>query len=84
MRREVCSIITPGVSGHGTVDKIYNQKDHRVLCSVVEEQRELNPEEDSVSLNDEATGKKMVKGGRNEAVVIGLCIVDTGKSDLIL
>ena len=66
------------------MDKIYNQKDHRVLCSVVEERRELSLEEDNVSLSDEAAGKKMVKGGKNKAVVIGLCIVDTGNSGLIL
>ena len=66
------------------MDKIYNQKDHRVLCSVVEERRELSLEEANVSLTDEAAVKEIVKGGKNEAVVIGLCIVDTGNSGLIL
>lgn len=77
----MCSIITPGVAGHGTVDKIYNQKDHRILCSIVEERKDesLEEEEEEEDLGkDEEKGKKMVQGGKNAAVVIGLCIVDTG------
>lgn len=75
----MCSIITPGVAGHGTVDKIYNQKDHRILCSIVEERKDESPEEEEEDLGkDEDKGKKMVQGGKNAAVVIGLCIVDTG------
>ena len=73
----MCSIITPGVAGHGTVDKIYNQKDHRILCSIVEERKDESPEEEDLG-KDEEKGKKMVQGGKNAAVVIGLCIVDTG------
>ena len=46
VRREICSILTPGVAGHGVVDKIYNQKDHRILCSVVEVKKNLNLAED--------------------------------------
>ena len=75
--REICSILSPGVSGHGVVDKIYNQKDHRVLCSIVEEPLKLNLEEDILFMNEEEIGKKMVEGGNTDAVVIGLCIVDT-------
>ena len=75
--REICSILSPGVSGHGVVDKIYNQKDHRVLCSIVEEPLKLNLEEDNLFMNEEEIGKKMVEGGNTDAVVIGLCIVDT-------
>ena len=74
--REVCSILTPGVSGHGVVDKLFNQKEHRILCSIVEERRQLNMEEDALFMTDEV-GKKMVEGGNPNAVVIGLCIVDT-------
>ena len=73
----MCSIITPGVAGHGTVDKIYNQKDHRILCSIVEERKDESLEEEDMG-KDEEKGKKMVQGGKNAAVVIGLCIVDTG------
>lgn len=72
----MCSIITPGVAGHGTVDKIYNQKDHRILCSIVEELKDQETEEEIGK--EEEKGKKMVQGGKNKAVVIGLCIVDTG------
>ena len=72
----MCSIITPGVAGHGTVDKIYNQKDLRILCSIVEELKDQETEEEIGK--EEEKGKKMVQGGRNKAVVIGLCIVDTG------
>ena len=37
------------------------------------------PEEEEEDLGkDEEKGKKMVQGGKNAAVVIGLCIVDTG------
>ena len=67
----MCSIITPGVAGHGTVDKIYNQKDHRILCSIVEERKDESLEEEEDLGRDEEQGK-------NAAVVIGLCIVDTG------
>ncbi|CBK24521.2 uncharacterized protein [Blastocystis hominis] len=83
VRREVCSIITPGVAGHGTVDKIYNQKDHRILCSIVEERKDESPEEEDLG-KDEEKGKKMVQGGKNAAVVIGLCIVDTVFGDFYL
>lgn len=72
----MCSIITPGVAGHGTVDKIYNQNNHRILCSIVEELKDQETEEEIGK--EEEKGKKMVQGGRNKAVVIGLCIVDTG------
>lgn len=77
VRREICSILTPGVAGHGVVDKIYNQKDHRFICSVVEEKKNLNLIEDELFMNENEIGKKMVEGGITEAVVIGLCIVDT-------
>lgn len=77
VRREICSILTPGVAGHGVVDKIYNQKDHRVVCCVVEEKKNLNLHEDELFMNENEIGKKMVEGGVTEAVVIGLCIVDT-------
>ena len=85
VRREVCSIITPGVAGHGTVDKIYNQKDHRILCSIVEEPKDISLEEEKEEDNgrEEEKGKKMVQGGKNTAVVIGLCIVDTGSFDFL-
>ena len=75
--RETCSILTPGVSGHGVVDKMYNQKDHRILCAVVEECLHLNLEGDNLFLHEEEIGKKMVEGGNTEAVMIGLCVVDT-------
>ena len=68
--------MTPGVSGHGVVDKVYNQKDHRILCTITEECSQLNMEEDEVFLTGEI-GRKMVEGGNPDAVVIGLCIVDT-------
>ena len=76
----MCSIITPGAAGHGTVDKNSNQKDHRILCSIVEERKDesLEEEEEEDMGKDEEKGKKMVQGGKNAAVVIGLCIVDTG------
>ena len=72
----MCSILTPGVSGHGVVDKVSNQKEHRVLCSIIEECTHLNMEEDELFLTGEI-GKKMVQGGNLDAVIIGLCIVDT-------
>ena len=72
----MCSILTPGVSGHGVVDKVYNQKDHRILCTITEECSQLNMEEDELFLTGEI-GRKMVEGGNPDAVVIGLCIVDT-------
>lgn len=52
------------------MDKIYNQKDHRVLCSIVEEPLKLNLEEDNLFMNEEEIGKKMVEGGNTDAVVI--------------
>lgn len=56
---------------------MYNQADHRILCSIVEERRHLDLEGDNLFLHEEEIGKKMVEGGNTEAVVIGLCVVDT-------
>ena len=45
----------------------------------MEERKDESPEEEEEDLGkDEEKGKKMVQGGKNAAVVIGLCIVDTG------
>ena len=60
------------------VNKIYNQKDHRILCSVVEVKKNLNLAEDEIFMNENEIGKKMVEGGITEAVIIGVCFVDTG------
>ena len=57
MRREICSIITPGVAGHGSIDKLYYQKEHRVLCCVVEQSLQ-----DDVQVSDSEIGRKILGG----------------------
>ena len=59
VRREICSILTLGVAGHGVVDKIYNQKDHRFICTVVEEKKNLNVIEDELFMNENDYWRKI-------------------------
>ena len=66
-------MITPGVAGHGSIDKLYYQKDPRVLCCVVEQ----SLQQEDIPAGDEI-GRKMVRSGHTDAVRVGLCIVDTG------
>ena len=40
--------------------------------------KNLNLAEDEIFMNENEIGKKMVEGGITEAVIIGVCFVDTG------
>ncbi|KAK8803784.1 hypothetical protein WA158_001478 [Blastocystis sp. Blastoise] len=100
VRREVCSIVSPGVSGHGTIDRTYNEKGSRVLCSIAEyredHQGKLIPVGIKQKQEEQNTTSPVSPSSSSEnsgitmekmdlnSIKIGICISDTARGDVYI